>query len=271
MKDPWIRVHANLANRPVVSRMAESLRIDPFRAIGHLVTFWGSVSAHAANGAIAGVPDALLERWAGWTGRRGAFARWVRTSHMDPDGRVNEWDAYQGKLEIKRERERQRVREFRQKLRDGTPSVTRTEDVQNARSNASVATHARERDGTERGSTSPPRADGFHADPRWVAFAEALPARNVTAWRAIVGQWLDGERWGKGTPAPTRDEVLDGLVAAVTAKDSGPMGEAFVRGCIERARTPRGPAARVADPQAQYDTLLAGVDMVRAAMEQTAT
>jgi len=138
----WIRVHAQLVARPVVARCAEALRIDPYKAVGHLVTFWGAVAEHARGGHVGDVPDALLERWAGWTGKRGAFARWLRADHVDPQGRVNQWDEYQGKLEHRRELERQRIANKREMLRNTSPTV--------AQPLQDVATRARERDGTER-------------------------------------------------------------------------------------------------------------------------
>lgn len=213
MKEPWIRVHANIANRPVVARMAEALRIDPYRAVGHLVTFWGAVSGHASNGSIVDVPDALLERWAGWAGKRGAFAAWVRDSHMDEDGRVNEWDSYQGKLEVKREQERQRVREFREKKRYGTPDVTRTEDVQNANGNASVDTHARERDGTGRNGTTttlPPTSREA------VRESLTVPQRLVIAANdAVTAKWGEQTRPLLPGHGPTVQLVTDLQAAGV--------------------------------------------------------
>lgn len=262
MREPWIRVHASLADRPVVARLANALRIDPFKAMGHLVTFWGSASRHAANGQIDTVPDSLLEQWAGWRGKRGRFAAWVRTDHMDDQGRVNEWDDYQGTLEQRREKERQRIADKRAALRNGTQGVAQ----QDANGTQGVATHARERDETRRVTTSPPPARDWPNDPRWLGFAEALPEKKHTAWRAIVGQWLTGERWPQ-QPRPTPDQVLDGLLSAVTVKDQGPMSENFVAGCIRNVMTPNAPrlSARIATP----DSYLAGAEMVQAAVRGT--
>lgn len=199
MRDPWIRVHAHLADRPVVSRMAETLRVDPYKAMGHLVAFWGGVSAHAANGRVADVPDALLERWAGWTGKRGAFASWVRAAHMDAEGRVNEWDDYQGRLESKREKDRHRVREHRRKVgdstRDVTPDVRVTDDRQNASGNAPVATHARERYGTERYGTEKINIPAAATAREGVRETLTAPQRlAIAANRAVEARWGEQTR-----------------------------------------------------------------------------
>jgi len=110
MAEPWIRVHANLIDKPVVDRASHELGVAPHEAIGLLVQFWGAVSQHATNGAVAERSDAQLERWAGWARKRGRFAAFIRAHHLDADGRVNEWDEYAGKLETRREHERERKR-----------------------------------------------------------------------------------------------------------------------------------------------------------------
>ena len=176
IRDPWIRVHAHLVEKPVVCRMAQALRIDPFKATGHLVTFWGSVAQHGKNGSLKDLPDSLLERWAGWTGKRGAFAAWVRAEHTDDEGRINEWDTYQGTLEQRREKERERLRNKRrsvaptdaQPLRDGPQSV---------------ATHARERNGTEQRSTTKTASAAVATDPK----GGGWPVAASTLWSAKVG------------------------------------------------------------------------------------
>ncbi len=119
MAEPWIRVHANLADKPIVCRLVESLGVSQHEALGLLVTFWGKVSQHAANGTISTVPDTQLEVWAQWRGKRGRFASFIREYHTDTDGRVNEWDEYAGKLEGRRAQERQRKQRDRERTSRG--------------------------------------------------------------------------------------------------------------------------------------------------------
>lgn len=99
----------------------------------------------------------------------------------------------------------------------------------------------REEGETERETTSPPPAreadDPFFADPGVVAFLGAIPVERHRAWAAIIGQWRQGEGWGAGAK-PSDRQIADGLVAAVTAKDEGPLSQAFVAGCVRRAMRP---------------------------------
>ncbi|RTL04107.1 MAG: hypothetical protein EKK62_17070 [Acidimicrobiia bacterium] len=129
MADFWIRVHANLAHKPVAFRAADALGVKHAAAIGHLVMFWGAASQHAKNGHVADYPDAQLESWACWEGRRGVFAKFLREHHLDEDGRVREWDEYGGSLERSRERNRARVARFREQKRESNGDVTITETV----------------------------------------------------------------------------------------------------------------------------------------------
>lgn len=124
MAEPWIRVHANLAGRPIVWRAVEVLSVSSHEAIGLLVQFWGSVSQHGNNGLIETVPDAQVEAWAGWTRKRGKFAAFIRAYHLDDEGRVNEWDDYAGKLEDRKEKDRNRKRKSRGSHADSPALVT---------------------------------------------------------------------------------------------------------------------------------------------------
>lgn len=112
MAEPWIRVHANLADKPLIGRAVEQLRISDNEAIGLVVRFWGWMSQHGRNGTVAGLSDHQIEKAAGWRGKRGRFAGFVKEFHTDHEGRVKEWDDYAGQLEARREKDRER-----QKLR----------------------------------------------------------------------------------------------------------------------------------------------------------
>jgi hypothetical protein len=113
MAEPWIRVHANLVDKPIIDRAVDALDVSEHEAIGLMVTFWGSVSQNIIGGQLADVSDRQIERWARWHGRRGRFANFIRTAHLDADGRVNEWDEYAGALEQRRAKERERLRNKR--------------------------------------------------------------------------------------------------------------------------------------------------------------
>lgn len=127
MREPWIRVRAHLSRAKVAQRLAVICRGDAQKASGVLQDFWSSVAEQGTNGFIRDYPDHTLEDWAGWRGKRGVFATWVRQHHMDDDGRVKEWDEYMGALEARREADRLRkeAERVRRKSAGSPEDVTR--------------------------------------------------------------------------------------------------------------------------------------------------
>jgi hypothetical protein len=107
-------------------------------AFGHYCALGGAIAEHSPEGFIDGVPDAALERWAKWTGKRGRFAKAVRDVLQSPDGTYGDWLDSMGKLIERREKERAR------KLR-GDSAETPRHDTGNS--------GATERNGTERDVT----------------------------------------------------------------------------------------------------------------------
>lgn len=136
MAEPWIRVHADIAGKPIVFRASEQLGVSENEAIGLLVRFWGSMSRHGQNGHVDLLTDPQIESWAGWRGKRGRFAAFIRSAHTDESGRVNEWDDYAGKLEQRRSKERDRLRKKRTVV--DQPAANSTQDVAQQPSNKSI-------------------------------------------------------------------------------------------------------------------------------------
>lgn len=136
MREPWIRVRAHLSRAKVAQRLAVICRGDAQKASGVLQDFWSSVAEQGTNGFIRDYPDHTLEDWAGWRGKRGVFATWVRQHHMDEDGRVKEWDEYMGALEARREADRLRkeAERVRRKSTGSPADVTRTVHTSSAES-----------------------------------------------------------------------------------------------------------------------------------------
>lgn len=152
MSEPWFRMHANILDKPVTWRLAEATGIHPVKAAGHLAAFWGKVSQHGSHGCVGDLPDTQLEAWAGWDGRKGAFAAWLRVAHLT-DGVVNEYDEYSGALEAHRAKNRERVKKWRTERERNAHSnddVTRTESVTSASRNDVTI-----RDDTKREVTTP--------------------------------------------------------------------------------------------------------------------
>lgn len=108
MKALWIRVEAHAKDSVKVAQLAEQLGLDPIHALGLYVALGGAIAEHTDAGHIADVPNATLETWAGWKGKRGEFARAVREILQDGDGNYDEWNDSMGKLVERRARDRDR-------------------------------------------------------------------------------------------------------------------------------------------------------------------
>lgn len=252
MSEPWIRVHANLHAKPVVFRAMESLGVRKAEAIGLLVTFWGSVSQHVVNGNIKDATDLQLEEWAGWNGKRGRFAAFVRAKHLDEDSRVNEWDEYHGKLEDRREKDRRRKAE-RRRTSSGHPA----DAPQDSRTD-SLPTRANEtiRNETTTSTTLPAGAEKGWQPVREKRIADRLTTtagreafaallhgqQGAVGKTAICGEvetWLDG---GGGQTCTA--EQMDTALRDYVGKYLEPQGwqPALFRACVTRVkRTPGEP------------------------------
>lgn len=111
----WIRVNARLADDADVRAFAFMLfpKAPAWLAVrttcGLLVSLWGRVIDEQEDGDLSDRDDYALEEWAGWGGKRGLFAREFR-ARFTADGKIREWDEYQGTLITRRENDRERKR-----------------------------------------------------------------------------------------------------------------------------------------------------------------
>jgi hypothetical protein len=212
---PWIRVHGALYDRPVVTRLVEALRVDEHRAVGLLVTFWSGVAAHALNGFVRDYPDAQLEKWARWRGKRGAFAKWVREQHMDADGRVPEWNDYAGKLEVIRDRDRTRKAE-RQRNSSGNPA-------EGERNSTPTRANETKRDETVRNTNKEP-SPRSRKNPRDVEPAPTWVQELTARWLAGIGA-VTHARLGKALKPVVETFGIEAVTAAMdiyASSDEGP-------------------------------------------------
>jgi len=208
MTEPWFRMHANILDKRVVWRLANATNIHPVRAAGHLAVFWGKVSQNVRGGDVSAIPDAQLEAWAAWDGKRGKFASWLRTEHTT-GGIVNEYDEYSGALDDRREKDRLRQATLRDKRRksrghngDNPRDVTRDIGV-------TSGGYDTIRDDTIQTTTTPhPLAAALLErldEPDRPDFARFLAASpDATMWAGESGAWLDGAR----SPAITATQLV---------------------------------------------------------------
>jgi hypothetical protein len=108
LKSLWIRVEAHAVDSIEVARFAEHLGVDVVTAFGHYVALGGAIAEQSPDGFINEVPNAALERWGRWAGKRGQFATAVRAVFESPDGEFADWLDSMGKLVERREKERKR-------------------------------------------------------------------------------------------------------------------------------------------------------------------
>lgn len=233
MIDAWIRVRANLSKTRVAKKLApicKRVNSDTQKAAGVLQDFWSGASQFSKDGFIRDEDDQTLEDWANWKGKPGIFANWVRTQHMDADGRINDWDEYMGVLESKRAKDRERKRLEREKKKVAASNGTShgPSNGSHADSRRDVRTHDTERDVTERNETEvvqdlkpsrvrakkPREASG--EQPSWVVVLTAH-------WSELIGDVEHG-RVGKRLKRLVVQYGETVVKAAIQAYSEEPMG-----------------------------------------------
>jgi hypothetical protein len=270
----WIAVRTHLSSAKVAQRLAPLCKGGAQHAAGVLQDFWSSVSEHASNGYIGDANDSMLESWARWEGKRGAFAKWVREFHMDEHGRVNEWDNFMGELEARREKAR--LKKQRQR------SARRGHEGDNGRDNGGDNTgpvppdvpgpvpgdvsgvspptvrDVTQRDVTQRNETQETEKRSSTAardvfDPTWpdddgrrLLFNELGPTQRK-AMRASLAVWAKGYELPNDAPKrkPTDAELSRACREAASSVQAGQISANLVRTFL--ARVMRGDPDRPED------------------------
>jgi hypothetical protein len=213
----WIRVDANAVTSDVVGDLVAELAIHPMQAFGHYIATCAGFGQHRPDGLVREVPDAVLEVWAQWTGKRGRWAAAFRKRCEDENGQVRGWWRNSALLD-KQERDRRKrkppknPRGFlgetpekpREKMADD--GGRRTEDVDETIS-----------------STLPGRlAQKLVGEPSRYAiveFLEAVPAgQNAQAWAMCLNGCLEGIGTAQG-----RKATVDDLAAACNDYRATPL------------------------------------------------
>lgn len=93
--------------------MAAELGVPVTLLVGCITSLWAKMSAHAKRGDLEKISEKVVEAWARWDGAPGAFYA-AFASRFIRNGRVKNWDHYNGKsirdaeLDAKRKREARR-------------------------------------------------------------------------------------------------------------------------------------------------------------------
>jgi hypothetical protein len=251
----WIRVDVGIAADPKLDVLSEALGVRLAEAIGLVVSVLCQFPDHARDGNIKSLPESTIEKWAGWRGKRGAFATAFRDTFCT-DGVVSGWQKHNGSAVEKSDKDTRRQAEYRarkaEQPRETPPHVTRDNTRDNARDIL--------RDGTERNvkeeergreTAAPPPPSGLSAefaDPghRDAYLGARRSARNPDTFDAMLGSLASGMgaprgqplTWhqlgtailqilGQPTPPPLSANVLGGYAAKVPAAPITPTISLF--------------------------------------------
>lgn len=153
----WIPAYSDLTRHRKTVRVAETLRIKahgPQAVAGYLVTLWNRAAAENTPPDGGPVPEASIEHWAEWSGKRGVLLdALVVAGFMErrQDGLYfHDWEEGGGRVVVTRHQNAERRRRARQ--REATRDVTRDTERDVPRD----VTRLEERRGEEKRSEPPP-------------------------------------------------------------------------------------------------------------------
>jgi hypothetical protein len=111
----WIRIAVGMKNDASVSRIADACKVRVAEAVGCVVNVLAELPAHARDGNLANTPDRLIEQWAVWEGKRGAFASAFREHLTDENCVVRAWEKHNGAAIREADTKREEARKWREK------------------------------------------------------------------------------------------------------------------------------------------------------------
>jgi hypothetical protein len=261
----WIRVRAYLSSAKVALRLAPLCKGGAQHAAGVLQDFWSAAKDNTRNGFIGDATDEMLEKWANWTGKRGAFAAWVREHHMEDDGRIPEWDEYMGELEHRREKARLKKAKQRAARRGNQPEMNghvpedKDGDVPGDGPGDKQGTsppYGTERDGTVRDGTEEQRkrsssaaAREFEPDDGRQILLDVLGPTQRAAMRASLKVFAEGYQLPNDAPKriPTDAEISQACRECAASVGAGQITAKIVAGYIGRVM--RGDTDRLPRPR----------------------
>lgn len=123
----WIRIAVGIGDDPDMHDLADALGVRVAEAVGLVVSTLVRFPQHAPDGNLTQLRDSLLERWAGWEGERGLYARELRRIFLT-NGVWSSWEKHNGAAMRDAERARERAAEYRRRnaeaLLESTPNGT---------------------------------------------------------------------------------------------------------------------------------------------------
>jgi len=120
----WVRSEARLGRHPKMLALADLLwdamvpaAVAECATIGLLHRLWWWAAEFAEDGDLSDYSDSQIARGVGWHGDPAALIEALRTTgFLDHDGRLHDWDEYQGVAVRERESARERMRRRRSQV-----------------------------------------------------------------------------------------------------------------------------------------------------------
>lgn len=113
----WIEVHQSVWSHRKTLLLADTLGLSPLYAAAHMIHLWTWALDNAPSGDLTGLPARVITVGAGWTSDPETFVRaTVDAGYLERTGdclRVHDWGDYAGRLVIRREQQRERMRNAR--------------------------------------------------------------------------------------------------------------------------------------------------------------
>ncbi len=185
----WIRVAIGIHDDPAIARMADQCKARVSDIVGCVVGVLVKLPEQARDGVISHIPDTLLEQWAHWNGKRGAFAKAFRSELCNPDGLIRTWEKHNGAHLREYDRQAEKARQYRDKNKivPGTVDGTVPQEYQ---------PYGTERNGTER-TTSSNLEDGVVTPPPigWEKCAPVVAESGHDALHALLSAVPNPHDW----------------------------------------------------------------------------
>ena len=109
----WIRIATKMKSDPRMGAIAAACKVRVPEAVGLVCCVLMEFPDHARDGDVAAVDDIVLEQWAGWNGKTGAFGAAFRHHLCDETGTVRAWEKHNGAALRKADSDIERKRAMR--------------------------------------------------------------------------------------------------------------------------------------------------------------
>ena len=149
----WIELHQSLPTNRKLLRFKALLNLKTPQAVGHLCILWLWALDNAPDGELGNLPARELAQVCQWNERRAGelLDALITSGFLDRDGdslRIHDWESYGGKYQEKREKAKQRMRQYRERSANVThpdqirEDQTTQEKITNSFSGAASASGA---------------------------------------------------------------------------------------------------------------------------------